>query len=130
MKYLYQQLLAFIGVIALIILIVGTSFTQLTKRTMQENNYEQLYGYAESALETRDFFINVAGVSDRDVLSYSFQLTERVLQKQDVQFVFINKDREVQYPPVDSTSVSALYFAKLSLTSRKNLPACCPSKIR
>ena len=37
MKYLYQQLLAFIGVIALIILIVGTSFTQLTKRTMQEN---------------------------------------------------------------------------------------------
>ncbi len=103
MKYLYQQLLAFIGVIALIILIVGTSFTQLTKRTMQENNYEQLYGYAESALETRDFFINVAGVSDRDVLSYSFQLTERVLQKQDVQFVFINKDREVQYPPVDST---------------------------
>ncbi len=56
MKYLYQQLLAFIGVIALIILIVGTSFTQLTKRTMQENNYEQLYGYAESALETRDFF--------------------------------------------------------------------------
>ncbi len=53
MKYLYQQLLAFIGVIALIILIVGTSFTQLTKRTMQENNYEQLYGYAESALLTR-----------------------------------------------------------------------------
>lgn len=57
MKYLYQQLLAFIGVIALIILIVGTSFTQLTKRTMQENNYEQLYGYAESALETRDFLL-------------------------------------------------------------------------
>ena len=43
--------------IALIILIVGTSFTQLTKRTMQENNYEQLYGYAESALETRDFLL-------------------------------------------------------------------------
>ncbi|MGH2335420.1 two-component sensor histidine kinase, partial [Enterococcus faecalis] len=80
-------LLAFIGVIALIILIVGTSFTQLSKRTMQENNYEQLYGYAESALETRHFFINVAGVSDRDVLCYSFQLTERLLQKQDVQFV-------------------------------------------
>lgn len=30
-------------------------------------------------------------------------MTERVLQKQDVQFVFINKDRVVQYPPVDST---------------------------
>ena len=104
MKYLYQQLLAFIGVIALIILIVGTSFTQLTKRTMQENNYEQLYGYAESALETRDFLL-MSRVSDRDVLSYSFQLTERVLQKQDVQFVFINKDREVQYPPVDSTKI-------------------------
>lgn len=55
MKYLYQQLLAFIGVIALIILIVGTSFTQLTKRTMQANNYDQLSGYAESVIETRDF---------------------------------------------------------------------------
>lgn len=72
MKYLYQQLLAFIGVIALIILIVGTSFTQLTKRTMQENNYEQLYGYAESALETRDFLLMSRGVSDRDVYPIHF----------------------------------------------------------
>ena len=49
MKYLYQQLLAFWGVIILIILIVGTSFTQLTKKTMQDTNYEQLRGYAISA---------------------------------------------------------------------------------
>lgn len=102
MKYLYQQLLAFVGVIALIILIVGTSFTQLTKQTMQESNYEQLYGYAESALETRELVAKMPGTTDREVLNYSFQLTERVLQKQDVQFVFINKDKEIQYPPVDA----------------------------
>ncbi|EFU13957.1 sensor histidine kinase [Enterococcus faecalis] len=102
MKYLYQQLLAFIGVIALIILIVGTSFTQLTKRTMQANNYDQLSGYAESVIETRGFFTNIAGVSERNAFAYSLQLTEQVLQKQDVQFVFIKKNREVLYPTIDS----------------------------
>jgi signal transduction histidine kinase len=100
MKYLYQQLLSFIGVIALIILIVGASFTQLTKQTMQENNYDQLYGYAVSALETREMFSKTPTMTERDVLNSAFQLTERVLQQQDVQFVFINKDKQIQYPTV------------------------------
>jgi hypothetical protein len=36
MRYLYQQLLAFCGMVALILLIVGVSFTQLTKQTIEE----------------------------------------------------------------------------------------------
>lgn len=52
MRYLYQQLLAFCGMVALILLIVGVSFTQLTKQTIEENNYQQLFGYAESVEKT------------------------------------------------------------------------------
>ncbi|EOL44241.1 sensor histidine kinase [Enterococcus caccae] len=98
MKYLYQQLLAFWGVIILIILIVGTSFTQLTKKTMQDTNYEQLRGYAQSAWKTKDSITRYPGMTDQELLNMSFTLSESVLSNQDVQFVFIDKDMSIQYP--------------------------------
>ncbi|MEI5992652.1 sensor histidine kinase [Candidatus Enterococcus mansonii] len=98
MKYLYQQLLAFWGVIILIILIVGTSFTQLTKKTMQDNNYEQLKGYAQSAWKTKDSINRYPGMTDQNVLNTSFKLSENVLSNQDVQFIFIDRDMTIQYP--------------------------------
>lgn len=95
MKYLYQQLLAFWGVIILIILIVGTSFTQLTKKTLQDNNYEQLRGYAISA---KDSINRIPGMTDQDIWNTSFSLFEGFLSNQDVQFVFYDRDMQVQYP--------------------------------
>ncbi|MGX7148936.1 sensor histidine kinase [Enterococcus ureasiticus] len=98
MKYLYQQLLAFWGVIILIILIVGTSFTQLTKKTLQDNNYEQLRGYAISAWKTKDSINKLPGMTDQDIWNTSFSLFEGFLSNQDVQFVFYDRDMQVQYP--------------------------------
>lgn len=98
MKYLYQQLLAFWGVIILIILIVGTSFTQLTKKTMQDTNYEQLRGYAQSAWKTKDSINRYPGMTDQELLNMSFTLSESVLSEQDVQFVFIDREMTIQYP--------------------------------
>ncbi|WP_375179478.1 ATP-binding protein [Enterococcus rotai] len=98
MKYLYQQLLAFWGVIILIILIVGTSFTQLTKKTMQDTNYEQLRGYAQSAWKTKDSINRYPGMTDQELLNMSFNLSESALSNQDVQFVFIDHDMSIQYP--------------------------------
>ncbi|MGX7262485.1 sensor histidine kinase [Enterococcus crotali] len=98
MKYLYQQLLAFWGVIILIILIVGTSFTQLTKKTMQDTNYEQLRGYAQSAWKTKDSINRYPGMTDQELLNMSFTLSESVLSNQDVQFVFIDREMAIQYP--------------------------------
>lgn len=105
MKYLYQQLLAFWGVIILIILIVGTSFTQLTKKTMQDNNYEQLRGYAISAWKTKDSISRDQGMSDQEVLNHSFRLFEGVLSEQDVQFVFYDQNMDVKYP-VDTEKIN------------------------
>lgn len=98
MKYLYQQLLAFWGVIILIILIVGTSFTQLTKKTIQDTNYEQLRGYAISAWRSKDSINRLPTMTDQDVLNNSFRLFEGVLSEQDVQFVFYDQNMDVQYP--------------------------------
>lgn len=98
MKYLYQQLLAFWGVIILIILIVGTSFTQLTKQTLQDNNYEQLRGYAISAWKTKDSITRLPGMTDQDIWNTSFSLFEGFLSNQDVQFVFYDRNMQVQYP--------------------------------
>lgn len=98
MKYLHQQLLAFWGVIILIILIVGTSFTQLTKKTLQDTNYEQLQGYAKSAWQAKDSINRVPGMTDQDTWNASFHLFEGFLSNQDVQFVFYDTNMNVQYP--------------------------------
>lgn len=98
MRYLYQQLLAFWGVIILIILIVGTSFTQLTKKTMQDTNYEQLRGYAISAWKTKDSINRFPGMTDQDIWNTSFHLFEGFLSNQDVQFVFYDRKMVVRYP--------------------------------
>jgi signal transduction histidine kinase len=98
MKYLHQQLLAFWGVIILIILIVGTSFTQLTKKTLQDTNYEQLEGYAKSAWQAKDSINRQPGMTDQDTWNVSFRLFEGFLSNQDVQFVFYDMNMNVQYP--------------------------------
>ncbi|KAF1297482.1 two-component sensor histidine kinase [Enterococcus sp. JM4C] len=88
MRYLYQQLLAFWGVIALILLIVGVSFTQLTKQTIEDNNYKQLSDYAES----------VQKLAENNTFELALNYTETVLSQQSVNFLFIDKDNRVIYP--------------------------------
>ncbi|WP_086348074.1 sensor histidine kinase [Candidatus Enterococcus clewellii] len=121
MKYLYQQLLAFWGIIILIIVIVGTSFTQLTKTTMQEDNYERLYGYAEEALRAKSYFNNSLPTEQMRV-NAAFELTEGILKNQNVQFVYFDVDMNQQFPqateePLDF-SISEKEFKVLSKGER------------
>ena len=101
MKYLYQQLLAFGGFILLILLTLGVSFTQFTRKTLEDNNYKTLLGYAQSMEKnnlslSRD--IRFEGMSSNEIFQFAIGVTESSLNQQDVSFVFINKDRTVQYP--------------------------------
>ncbi|MGG5368792.1 ATP-binding protein [Enterococcus sp. AZ196] len=101
MKYLYQQLLAFGGLILLILLTLGLSFTQFTRKTLEDNNYKELFGYAESMEKnnislSRD--IRFEGMSSNEIFQFAIRVTESSLNQQDVSFVFIDKDRNVQYP--------------------------------
>lgn len=95
MKYLYQQLLAFWTLIIVILLIVGFSFTQLTKRSLEEKNYEELNGYLQSIVQTAEVLRDRYGVAD---LKTVLDVTKNTLETQDVDFLFMNTNQEIEYP--------------------------------
>ncbi|MEY8446451.1 HAMP domain-containing sensor histidine kinase [Enterococcus ratti] len=132
MRYLYQQLLAFCGMIAMIILIVGVSFTQLTKQTIEENNYQQLFGYAESVEKTTQTYTDTFPQLTQDqAFQNSLLLTEQVLSEQNVKFIFIDKNERVIYPTNDHIELDFSITAKqwenlrngrqVKFTSNKNI---------
>ncbi|WP_368259495.1 histidine kinase dimerization/phospho-acceptor domain-containing protein, partial [Enterococcus sp. 2201sp1_2201st1_C11_2201SCRN_220225] len=100
MRYLYQQLMAFWVVIAVVLLIVGVSFTQMTRHTIEESNYEQLFSYADSVVEFAQNYANeyTPGDDPEVVLEQSLRLTERIYTHQNINFVYINDQKEVIYP--------------------------------
>ncbi|MBO1307374.1 HAMP domain-containing histidine kinase [Enterococcus sp. 669A] len=100
MKYLYQQLLAFGGLILLILLTLGLTFTQFTRQTMEESNYNQLIGFTRSIEQT------AAQLADQyplykdpdEAFLGSIALTENMLKPQDVKFVFIDANQIIRFP--------------------------------
>lgn len=100
MRYLYQQLMAFWVVIAVILLVVGISFVQMTRTTMEASNYRQLFGYAESVVNSSEFMVemNIASPSAEDNLRQSLLWTEGILNQQDVNFVFYDRNGKILYP--------------------------------
>ncbi|WP_071131538.1 sensor histidine kinase [Enterococcus timonensis] len=118
MKYLYQQLLAFWSLIVVVLLIVGISFVQFTRRSLEENNYSQLFGYAVGMQEN---YINLYAPqngysSPQEALLDSLSLTESVLAYQNVQFYFVNADQQVIYPMQETSTlqINAEDWAKIS----------------
>lgn len=100
MKYLYQQLLAFWSLIIVVLLIVGVSFVQFTKRSLEENNYSQLFGYANGMQENyiKMYDPKNSFSSPQDALIGSLTLTELVLAYQEVHFYFVDANQQTLYP--------------------------------
>lgn len=99
MRYLYQQLLAFGGLILLILLTLGVTFTQFTKHSMEESNYNQLIGYTQSILKTAgELSDQYPFVNNDEAFLRAVSLTENMLEPQNVKFVFISNDQMIQYP--------------------------------
>lgn len=96
MRYLYQQLLAFWVVILVTLVTLGISFTQMTKQTIEENNYQQLFGYADAVAE--EINSNLPTSSLESVIRSSLNQSEAMLNQQNVHFTFITDSREVIYP--------------------------------
>lgn len=134
MRYLYQQLVAFFVVILVILMTIGVAFTQMTRQTLQERNYEQLMGYASSVAK-------ISQISDSEYLQqnltrdgylqYSLQLAENILSNQDISFAFFKNPDEVLYPLNASEDVdftisgsdwaSLKSGARLQMTANANL---------
>lgn len=104
MKYLYQQLLAFWVVIITIVLIVGVSFTQLNRSSLEKSNYQQLLGYAEAIRRnTQNLSEYLPQLSQDQQFTYALQTTEQLLGNQAVNLFFVDKDQKVAYPNVTLT---------------------------
>ena len=105
MKYLYQQLIAFWVVIAVTFILTGFAFTQMTRHTIEQNNYQQLYGYAKAVERISKSFTNVFA-EDQDqyhIVQNALNLSEAVLNQQSVTFVFINGQGKILYPSQEAT---------------------------
>lgn len=101
MRYLYQQLIAFFAVILVILMTIGVAFTQMTRQTLQERNYEQLMGYASSVakisqISDSEFFQQ--NMTRDEYLQYSLHLAENILSNQDISFAFFKSPKEQIYP--------------------------------
>ncbi|MHC5374500.1 ATP-binding protein [Enterococcus sp. LJL120] len=97
MRYLYQQLLAFWSVIIIVMLIIGFSFTQLTRNTMEQNNYQQLYNYSQSASLLE---------SATDTYQSALTSVTNLLAPQGVTFAIFDTNGDLSYPTDDSTITS------------------------
>lgn len=105
MKYLYQQLIAFWVVIAVTFILTGFAFTQMTRHTIEQNNYQQLYDYAKAVERISKSFTNVFA-EDQDqyhIVQNALNLSEAVLNQQSVTFVFINGQGEILYPSQEAS---------------------------
>nr|WP_207702663.1 HAMP domain-containing sensor histidine kinase [Enterococcus sp. 665A]MBO1340306.1 HAMP domain-containing histidine kinase [Enterococcus sp. 665A] len=111
MKYLYQQLLAFCGLILLILITLGITFTQFTRRTMEENNYNQLIGYTRSIQNTTAWMLEIMPYYYRtqdEAFLAAITATEGILEPQNVKFVFIDSNKTIQYPYDEKVSKQKL----------------------
>lgn len=90
MRYLIQQMMAFLAVILTILLVIGIFFTQFTKETITGSAYKQLEGYSDTFVDN----VNENGWT----WEQSLMNTESVLKNQRVGFYLLDTDRNVLYP--------------------------------
>lgn len=90
MKYLFQQMIAFWAIILTIMVVVGLSFSSLTKQTILNNHYDQMLSYAESIVKTSD-------LSPDKLLSNIYKL-ENFLNDQGVTIMVFQPDKKLVYP--------------------------------
>src|SRR5699024_10177262 len=72
---------------------------------IEQNNFQQLYGYAKAVEKISKSFNNVfAGdQSQYRIVQNALNLSEAVLNQQSVNFVFVNSQQEVLYPDSNAT---------------------------
>ena len=109
MRYLYQQLLAFLVVIFMTLMTSGIAFTQFTKQSLETSNYRQLFGYATAVSKvTSDLneSSNATSAHEWDLnIHRALTISETMLNQQGVNFVFVNNLGEVTYPATNERPI-------------------------
>lgn len=105
MKLLYQQMLAFFGVIAVTLTIVSVLFIRSTTNTVWQNSFDQLEQYTDvlkdRAVDQNTYLIN----------SQFIQNSEEILAKQNVHFMIYDATNTARYPNLPGNSGAAQAIA-------------------
>lgn len=119
MKLLYQQMLAFFGVIALMLTIVSLMFIRSTTNTVWENSFKQLEQYTDvlkdHAVDQDTYLINTQFI----------QNAEQILAKQNVHFMIYDATNTARYPNMPGAAPQAIaskYWQKLKQGDTVALP--------
>ncbi|WP_390409443.1 sensor histidine kinase [Lacticaseibacillus jixiensis] len=102
MKLLYQQMLAFFGVIAVTLSIVTVLFIRSTTNTVWQNSFDQLEEYTDvlkdRAVDSDTYLINTQFI----------QHAEEILTKQNVHFMIYDATNTARYPNMPGAAPQAI----------------------
>lgn len=90
MKYLIQQMIGFFIVILTVLIVIGWSFQSLTRQTLVNNYYEQMFSYARSVI--------VATKDQPENLLYAISGSEKFLKNQKVGMIYFDQNKQLAYP--------------------------------
>ncbi|MTV82494.1 sensor histidine kinase [Secundilactobacillus folii] len=113
MRLVYQQLLAFLAVIASALLLLGLSFSSMTKEYVYQNTWTSLEKYANSLVEQS---VRVSSSNPERVSfdSESLLNSEALLHNQSVHFTVYNRDNTAIFP-------DNVYISKIPANDWKKL---------
>ena len=97
MKMIYQQLLSFFLVIAVTILLLGFSFSRMSKTFVYDNTWRNLEKYSDSLVQ-QSLTINSKGQNKISFDVPTLKTTEALLENQSVHFTVFNPKNQVIYP--------------------------------
>lgn len=78
--------------------VVGISFQQFTKETLKENNYADLYRYAQSVQKNSQEHDEIYGEVRESTIVRFLQTTKTILKNQEVNLYFVMRDNHVIFP--------------------------------
>lgn len=97
MKLVYQQLLALLSMIAVVLVLLGVSFSRMTKEYVYQNTWTSLEKYANSLVE-QSVRVSPDNPSHVNFDSESLLNSEVLLRNQSVHFTVYNRDNTAIFP--------------------------------
>jgi len=113
MKLIYQQMLAFLAVIATVLILLGLSFSKSTRTMVYMNTWSTMEKYANSLVEQS---VRVSSQDNGRVTfdTNALESSELLLQNQSVHFTVYNVKNTVTFPDnVNTAKISATDWRKL-----------------
>lgn len=113
MRLVYQQMLAFFAVIASVLLLLGLSFSSMTKDMVYQNTWTSLEKYANSLVE-QSVRISAGDPKRVSFDSESLLNSEVLLRNQSMHFTIYNRDNTAVFP-------DNVYISKIKASDWKKL---------